>query len=182
MTPYALDSFTQHNATRYKAEVNGKHYFLADAALDAVDLLHIEQDQQSKDLAHVLIQAKGHMKHRHIPGVYPHNYSASFTHPTIYVLARNHHTSSPKKLGLYSLNCLACGAPHRSKKLSECAYCGKVQNDGSLDWVLHEVKEYDKAHYIALLEAPSKQSKPAQTKLTQASDHTQQTDKKSKKR
>jgi uncharacterized tellurite resistance protein B-like protein len=146
---YALNTFLQQNKPAYTAHPDGRHSFLADAAVGSVELLafRLASDGSAMDEAHVRLKASGHEESRRVPSFYPNEYEKSAYKDLVYVLARQQDVKTPSQDGLSSLKCLSCGSPDRGENSSECAYCARTQNDGSLDWVLQEIQNYDAYTY-----------------------------------
>ncbi len=61
----------------------------------------------------------------------------------VMVLARKAGTQSNADQSFSSSHCQNCGAPIETGQTNACGYCSTPLNDGSQDWVLEQVADYD---------------------------------------
>lgn len=119
-----------------------KTEFWKDPAVGKVEILDAQfGDEQHPDSIRVKVRWSGKllekMKRKRTRTL---RAQAIYTH--VYVLIRDHNTTSQADSTFTSAGCSSCGAPISVNKEGACVYCGAVLNSGKFDWVLDEILPY----------------------------------------
>ena len=139
----ASSEYLHTNRDEFKALPGGKHSFFADVAVGCVDLVEIIDDHNdNSDFARVMIRWSGHAEKAQVPGFIPPDFDSSrlFVHEMI--LERQKGVKSSDKNILTSVHCPNCGAPETNSPKAKCEYCNTPLNDGSRDWILHDIRNF----------------------------------------
>jgi tellurite resistance protein len=81
---------------------------------------------------------------------------------TLFVLSRDPSALSDPGKSISSAHCMNCGAPESTSASNNCDFCGAVQNDGKLDWVLSEMMPRNSPAAQDLIGSISAVKEPAQ--------------------
>lgn len=140
----ALAEFLSANAAEFRPLPNGKHKFMADAAIGSADITEIElcDADDGFDRVHVHIRWSGHEEECRVPSLMKPEYDKSHYRSQDFVLVRKSTVRTSTENTLSSVHCPGCGAPQTIDTNGACEYCGLLQNDGSTDWVLQEIKPF----------------------------------------
>ncbi len=131
------------NRDDFKALADGKHRFFADVAVGCVELLNIiPAENADNDFLRVLIRWSGHKVTAKVPGFLAPDFDASRLYQHEMILERVKGVKSSDKNILTSVHCPNCGAPETNSSKPYCEYCQTPLNDGSRDWVLHDIRVF----------------------------------------
>jgi hypothetical protein len=120
---------------------DGKHRFFADVAVGSVELLNVISDESAdNDFLRILIRWSGHKVTAQVPGFLAPAFDASRLFQHEMILERAKGVKSSDKNILTSVHCPNCGAPEVNSSKPYCEYCHTPLNDGSMDWVLHDIR------------------------------------------
>ena len=138
----ALPDYRQKNHLLFSPLSNGKHRFVADAAVGSVDLVALEpaRNENGRDQLFINFKWSGHREEKEVPSAMAPAYRLSSYINQTMVLVRNAGVRSSTKNILSSAHCPGCAAPETRNSSGVCDYCGTAQNDGSSDWVLARVE------------------------------------------
>ena len=129
------------NRDDFKTQPDGTHRFFADVAVGCVELVEvISEDSANNDFLRILIRWSGHKVSAKVPGFLPPNFDASRLYQHEMLLERQKGVKSSDKNILSSVHCPNCGAPETRSNKPVCEYCHTPLNDGSRDWILHDIR------------------------------------------
>ncbi|MDD5598231.1 MAG: hypothetical protein PHV82_09820, partial [Victivallaceae bacterium] len=129
------------NRDDFKPLPDGRHRFFADVAVGCVELLNvISAENAENDFLRILIRWSGHKVTAEVPGFLAPEFEASRLYQHEMVLERAKGIKSSDKNILTSVHCPNCGAPEVNSSKPYCEYCHTPLNDGSVDWVLHDIR------------------------------------------
>ncbi|MBU8901189.1 MAG: TIM44-like domain-containing protein, partial [Victivallales bacterium] len=161
----ASGEYLHTNRDDFKALPNGEHRFFADVAVGCVELIEvISQESANNDFLRVLIRWSGHKVTSQVPGFLAPDFDASRLYHHEIILERNKGVKSSDKNILSSVHCPNCGAPEVNSNKAYCEYCQTPLNDGSRDWILHDIRvfagfpaisEKEESIYVNNVELPS---------------------------
>jgi len=150
---------------------DGKHRFFADVAVGCVELIEvISAENANNDFLRVLIRWSGHKVTAKVPGFLAPDFAASRLYQHEMILERKKGVQSSDKNILSSVHCPNCGAPEVNSSKPCCEYCQTPLNDGSRDWVLHDIRifsgfpamsETEESIYVDNVELPGGATIPA---------------------
>jgi len=159
------------NRDDFKTLPDGKHRFFADVAVGCVELLEVTSTESAdNDFLRVLIRWSGHKITTEVPGFLAPNFDASRLYHHEMILERNKGVKSSDKNILSSVHCPNCGAPEVNSSKPYCEYCQTPLNDGSRDWILHDIRifsgfpavsEKEESIYVSHVESPGGVTIPA---------------------
>jgi Tim44-like domain len=139
----ASGEYLHTNRDDFKALPDGKHRFFADVAVGCVELIDITSTESANnDFLRVLIRWSGHKTTTKVPGFLAPDFDASRLYHHEMILERNKGVKSSDKNILSSVHCPNCGAPEVNSKAACCEYCQTPLNDGSRDWILHDIRVF----------------------------------------
>jgi len=137
----AAPEYLHTNRDDFKPLPDGKHRFFADVAVGCVELLNVISDESANnDFLRILIRWSGHKVTAKVPGFLAPEFEASRLYQHEIVLERAKGVKSSDKNILTSVHCPNCGAPEVNSNKPYCEYCHTPLNDGSVDWVLHDIR------------------------------------------
>jgi predicted lipid-binding transport protein (Tim44 family) len=137
----AAPEYLHTNREDFMSLSDGRHKFFADVAVGCVELIDINADEVSNnDFLRVLIRWSGHKATAKVPGFVAPDFEASRLYQHEMILERRKGVKSSDKNILTSVHCPNCGAPEVNSSKPHCEYCHTPLNDGSLDWILHDVR------------------------------------------
>jgi uncharacterized tellurite resistance protein B-like protein len=138
------DEYMHTNKENFEPLKDGRHCFFADAAVGCVELVEIMPGVEAAeyDFLRVLVHWSGHVMKAKVPGFIPPEFHLSRMFRQEFVLKRLKDVKSSDKNILASVHCPNCGAPETRSANPFCEYCHTPLNDGSRDWVLHEVRQF----------------------------------------
>jgi tellurite resistance protein len=140
----ACGDFMKSHKTDFRTQDNGKHKFMADAAVGSVELVEVKlaDDSEGMDKARVKIKWSGHCEEAEVPSLIRPDFEASHIYTNEFILIRKSSVQSSAKNVLTSVHCPNCGAPETRSEKEYCEYCHTPLNDGSRDWTLSEVGRF----------------------------------------
>ena len=122
---------------------DGKHRFFANVAVGCVELIDVTSlDNANNDFLRVLIRWSGHKITAKVPGFLAPDFDASRLYQHEMSFARKKGVKSSDKNILSSIHCPNCGAPEVNSCKPYCEYCQTPLNDGSRDWILHDIRVF----------------------------------------
>ena len=123
---------------------NGCHRYYADAAIGGVELVEVisGSDAEEYDRLRVKIRWSGHLAEVKVPGLIQPEPELSTIFFQEFILSRKKGVKSSTKNILSSIHCPGCGAPETRSDKPYCEYCRTPLNDGSLDWVLDDIRPF----------------------------------------
>jgi hypothetical protein len=137
----AAPEYLHTNREDFRPLPDGRHKFFADVAVGCVELIEINSDEvSSNDFLRVLIRWSGHKVTAEVPGFLAPDFDASRLYRHEMILERQKGVKSSEKNILTSIHCPNCGAPEVNSSKPHCEYCHTPLNDGSRDWVLHDIR------------------------------------------
>ena len=161
----ASGEYLHTNRDDFKALPGGEHRFFADVAVGCVELIEVvSQESDSNDFLRVLIRWSGHKVTTQVPGFLAPDFDASRLYHHEMILERNKGVKSSDKNILSSVHCPNCGAPEVNSNKAYCEYCQTPLNDGSRDWILHDIRvfsgfpamsEKEESIYVSNVELPN---------------------------
>lgn len=134
----ANDAFCDGIKPLLKTGSDGSREFPSDCAVGSVETIGIVL-AEPEDSALVQIRWSGSRSRRDRDGKLKATSGAKVS-SDIFVLVRQHAVTSDLAHSLSSAHCPSCGASAQTDTDNACAYCGKVLNDGSKDWVLADCR------------------------------------------
>lgn len=136
----ALPQFAEAYATTaLRAPPGQPRPFIADSAVGSVDLLGVFSDGQW-DRALVEIRWSGQW-FTSDPSNPMRRTGREAWAATMFLLARQSTTRTDPARAISSAHCPSCGAPESTSASNACDFCGMVLNDGSVGWVLEDVRD-----------------------------------------
>jgi hypothetical protein len=136
----ALPQFADaYAATALRAPPGQPRAFIADSAVGSVDLLGVLSDG-GWDRALVEIRWSGHW-FTAMPNGGMQRTGREAWAATMFLLARQSTTRTDPARAISSAHCPSCGAPESTSASNACDFCGMVLNDGSVGWVLEDVRD-----------------------------------------
>lgn len=137
----AASEYLHTNRDDFITLPDGKHRFFADVAVGCVELIEvISADSANNDFLRILIRWSGHKVTAEVPGFLPPDFDASRLYQHEMILERRKGIKSSEKNILSSVHCPNCGAPEVNSSKPFCEYCHTPLNDGSQDWILHDIR------------------------------------------
>jgi hypothetical protein len=135
------NEYLHTNRDDFKTQPDGTRRFFADVAVGCVELVEvISEDNAYNDFLRILIRWSGHKVSAQIPGFLPPDFAASRLYQHEIILERQKGVKSSDKNILSSIHCPNCGAPETKSNKPLCEYCHTPLNDGSRDWILHDIR------------------------------------------
>lgn len=137
----AAGEYLHTNRDDFKTRPDGTHRFFADVAVGCVELLNVTSvENANNDFLRVLIRWSGHKITAKVPGFLAPDFDSSRLYQHEMILERNKGVKSSDKNILSSIHCPNCGAPEVNSSKPYCEYCQTPLNDGSRDWILHDIR------------------------------------------
>ncbi|QSH40322.1 TIM44-like domain-containing protein [Lentisphaerota bacterium ZTH] len=138
------EEFIHLNQSDFTPLKNGYHRFYADSAVGSVELLEIMPGgkQHEFDFLRVQVCWSGHIREAKVPGLIKPEFNKSRLFRHEFVLKRKKGIKSSEKNILTSIHCPNCGAPETKNMKAYCEYCKTPLNDGSRDWILHDIRNF----------------------------------------
>ena len=137
----ASSEYLHTNRDDFKTLADGGHRFFADVAVGCVELINLRSVESAEnDFLRVLIRWSGHKTTAQVPGFLAPDFDASCLYQHEMILQRKKGVKSSDKNILSSIHCPNCGAPEVNSNKAYCEYCQTPLNDGSRDWILHDIR------------------------------------------
>ncbi|MFA7230433.1 MAG: TIM44-like domain-containing protein [Victivallaceae bacterium] len=134
------NEYMHNNREEFTALPDGKHQFFADASVGSVELVEVRTRPAEEDLLRVLVKWSGHLVEKKINELIKPEYQLSRLYHHEFILKRKKGVKSSAKNILVSAHCPNCGAPEVRSDKPYCQYCKTPLNDGSQDWILHDIR------------------------------------------
>lgn len=126
---------------RQLKELQARNEFWKDPAVGIVEVIDCIDEDNGRDTLRVKVKWSGVHSRKQKNGR-PKTLRSKSIYTQVFVLVRNRGVTTSEANTFSAASCSNCGAPIGISKQGACNFCGTVLTDGTLDWVLDDIRPY----------------------------------------